>query len=463
MPIHHFLPLILAAGLLAGCATYQPKNLSPAATQGELQRRSLKDAGLQRFLATHGVPPSESDEWDLARLTLAAFYFSPELDLARAQLAEAEAGVRIASALPNPTFNFTPGYNQDATGGVTPWILGYALNLPLELAGNRGYRSADARQQAEAARASLAAAAWTARSAVRRALTDLDAAEGAVLLWREQTPLLAQAAQLIQTQVNAGESPSIEAVQARIALDRATLAAREADRAVALARSRLAEAIGVQLPALADVRLSYRGLANPSAPLAPAEAHRLAAQNRVDLLAALATYAASQSALQGEIARQSLDLAIGPGYQLDQGEGKWSLSLTLTLPLFHQNQGPIAAAQARRESAAAKFLALQHRVLAEVDRTAADYASAFGDLETVKTIRAGLAQQAGAIRAQQAAGEISRLDLTRAQIELADTARAELDARIRAARAVAAFEDAIQRPLEWPETAWRTATRPAGN
>ncbi len=188
-----------------------------------------------------------------------------------------------------------------------------------------------------------------------------------------------------------------------------------------------------------------------------------AAQNRADLLAALATYAASQSALQGEIARQYPDLSFGPGYQLDQGEGKWSLALGVTLPVFHQNQGPIAAARARREVAAARFLALQNRVLAEVDRAAADYVSALGDLATVKTMRANLDQQAKTIRAQHAAGETSRLELTRAQIELADHARAELDARLRVEQAIGAVEDAVQRPLAWPESAWRGLPRSAAN
>ena len=454
------LPLLVsfAAGALTGCTTYQPKELNPAATQARLEQRSLRDAGLQQFLAAHGQPAA--DEWDLARLTLAAFYFSPELDLARAQLAETEAGVRTAGARPNPKFSFAPGYNQDATGGVTPWILGYALDLPLELAGQRTHRTAEARQQAEAARLALAGTAWSARRAVRRALTDLHAAEAAAELWRKQKPLLTQAAQISEAQVKAGEVSPLQAAQARITLNRADLAVRESERAVALARSRLAEALGVPLAALNGMRVSYAALAAPAAPLAPAEARRWAAQNRADLLAALAAYAATESALQGEIARQYPDLSFGPGYQLDQGEGKWSLALGFTLPVFHQNQGPIAAAQARREAAAARFLILQNRVLAEVDRASADYASARGDLETITAMRTGLEQQTKTIRAQQAAGETSRLDLARSQIELADTDRAELEARVRVELALGALEDAVQRPLAWPESAWRAAARP---
>ncbi len=448
----------LLASALGGCTTYQARDLNPASTQARLEQRSLRDAGLLTFLTAHGQPAA-ADGWDLARLTLAAFHFSPELDVARAQVAEAEAGVRTAGARPNPTFGFTPGYNTAAGPGVTPWILDYVLDLPLELAGKRGYRTAEARQRAEVARFELARVAWSVRAGVRRALAGLHAAEATAALWREQAPLLAQAARLVDLQVQAGQVSPLEAAQARIALNRAELAARESDRAVAIARSQLAETLGLPLAALTDVTFSYRGLDEPGAPFDPVEARRWAAQNRPDLLAALAAYAASQSALQGEIARQYPDLSIGPGYQLDQGEGKWSLALSVTLPVWHRNEGPIAAAQAHREVAAATFLALQNRVLAEVERAAADYQAARGDLATVQTMGTNLEQQTRTIRAQQTAGETSRLELTRALIELADNARAGLEARLRVEQALGAGEDAVQRPLAWPDSAWRTASR----
>ena len=82
---------------------------------------------------------------------------------------------------------------------------------------------------------------------------------------------------------------------------------------------------------------------------------RLAALNRSDILGALADYAASQSALQLEIARQFPDMHIGPGYLLDQTDNKWTLGATLTLPVLNQNQGAIAEAKARREEMAARF------------------------------------------------------------------------------------------------------------
>lgn len=455
-----FVFLTLATGMLAGCATYHPKDIDLATSRIQLESRRLSDPGLLALLSAQGL--AVTHEWDLERLTLAAFYYSPELAGARARLAEMEAGVRTAKALPNPELNFTPGYNQDASGGVTPWILGYGLSMPLELGGKRAYRTAEARWQAEAARLDLAATAWKNRSAVRRALTELHAAQDMATLWREQQPLLAQAVKLVQAQVAAGEVSPLEAAQAGIALNRAELAARESERAVASARSRLAEAIGVSLTALDEIALSFASLGVAPTPLSTVQTRELAVQNRADLLSALAAYGASQSALQIEIARQYPDLLIGPGYQLDQGEGKWALSLGFTLPLFNRNQGPIAAAEARREGAAAQFMSVQNRVLAEVDRASGDYSAALEDLKTVQAMRANLVQQAKTIRAQQAAGETSRLDLARAQLELADNARAELEARQRAELAAAALEDAVQRPLAWTESAWRqTPSHPA--
>ena len=53
--------------------------------------------------------------------------------------------------------------------------------------------------------------------------------------------------------------------------------------------------------------------------------------NRADVRGALAEYAASQSALQLEIANQYPDLHLGPGYGWNTGnagDNKWSLGVS---------------------------------------------------------------------------------------------------------------------------------------
>lgn len=453
MPRSSWFLFVLSAGLFNGCVHYHPRELDPATERAQLESRTLSDPGLRAFLAARGQ--SVGAEWNVEQLTLAAFYYSPELDLARARLAELEAGVRTARALPNPGINITPGYNQDAAAGVTPWILAYGLNLPLDLGGGRALRTAEARWQEEAARLDLAANAWRTRRAVHRALIDLRAAEAAAAFWHEQQPLLTRAAQLAHVHAESGETSPFVAAQAQIALNRAELSAREGRRAVAHARSRFAETLGVNSAALEGIAFASEYLGATSSVPGLSEARVWASQNRTDVLSALAAYGASQAALQREIVRQYPGLNIGPGYQLDQGEAKWSLSLSFDLPLFHRNQGPIAAAEARRVGAAAQFLIIQNRALAEVDRAFADHAAAFDDLRTAQAMRASLQKQSATIAAQQQAGEISLLELIRVQLELADIARAELDSRTRAEQALAALEDALQRPLTWDESAWR--------
>ena len=71
---------------LAGCATFHPQPVSPEETAANFDARSLADEQLRAFLETNGVPvkvwPIRS--WDLDHLTLAAFYFNPDLAVARA-------------------------------------------------------------------------------------------------------------------------------------------------------------------------------------------------------------------------------------------------------------------------------------------------------------------------------------------------------------------------------------------
>ena len=452
-----FLFSALAAGLLAGCATYHPQAIDPANTQAQQASRTLDDAGLHTFLAENGHPIIA--DWDLDNLTLAAFYFSPALDGARAEYEAAKAGVVAARSLPNPSLNFTPGYNVDSGVGITPWILDYTLNLPLEL-GQRKNRAAETSYQQEISRLSLASKAWSVRVSLRQALIELRSAEKALDLWRKQKPILAEARELLEVQVRIGELSSFEASQDRMAFTRSTLEIHESERLVQNAIIRIAEVIGVPPASLESIGFSYQlGESLDSPAVEPAEARNWAAVNRLDLLAALASYSAGESALHGEIIRQFPDLSIGPGYQLDQGEGKWSLSLGFTLPVFNRNAGPIAAAQARRNGLAAQFLELQNRVLAEVNRAAVDMTAAQADMETVRSLHSEMSQQVKVSAAQYASGEISRIELARAQIELADFLRTELETTKRSEQAVVAFEDAVQRPLALPDTSWSIAPR----
>jgi hypothetical protein len=76
------------------------------------------------------------ETWDLNSLMLAAYFFNPDLDVARANVASAEAAIRTAAMKPNPLVSVGPGYESDPTA---PFIMGFNFDLPIETAGKRGY------------------------------------------------------------------------------------------------------------------------------------------------------------------------------------------------------------------------------------------------------------------------------------------------------------------------------------
>ena len=78
------------------------------------------------------------------------------------------------------------------------------MDVPIETAGKRKYRRAQAARLAEAARLNLANVAWQARGEVRLALLDLGAAEQHLTLLQRQVELQTNIVNLLQGQVKAG-------------------------------------------------------------------------------------------------------------------------------------------------------------------------------------------------------------------------------------------------------------------
>ena len=451
----------MTAGLLAGCTHFRSQPLAPAETAARLESRSLGEPALKGFLEKNlhrELTNWPAASWDFDMLTLAAFYYHPSLDVARGRWAVAEAVKITAGGRPNPTLNVTPGYNT-TTLTPSPWIpLGF-LDIPVETAGKRGYRIAQAAGLSEAARLNIASVAWQARSGVRRSLVALHAAQGAEVLLREQQGLQAENLGLLERQHEAGAVSAFEVSQAGIAADNARLGLRDAERQSAEARVQLAEAIGVPASALAGVKFSFEGWGQLAGEASVTDARRQALLNRSDILSGLADYAAIEAGLQLEIAKQYPDVHLQPGYQFDQGDSKWSLGITVELPVLNQNQGPIAEAKARRTEAAARFNALQAGVLFEIDRAVAGYHAALQKRADADELLARSQKQEQRSRAMFEAGEISKGDLVALRLQLSAAKMARLDGLIKSQQALAQLEDALQSPLGLPASVWQTSPR----
>ncbi len=435
----------------SGCKHFEARPLSADRAADAFQSRSLNDSGLRAFIATNAPtlasnwPPSS---WDLPLLTMAAFYYHPDLEMARAKLAAAEAAIITAGARPNPTFAFSPSYSGPPLEFFSPWTLGFMLDVPVETAGKRGHRIAQARRLANAARLNVVSVAWQVRSRVRGALLDWRAASLNEELLAKQESAQNKAVELLEGRFKAGQAPLSEVQLVRVAAAQTALQLRDAQRQSGQAHVRLADAIGVPECALTNVSLSVRPFDDLPVPQHALALRREALLHRADILGALAEYEASQAALQLEIARQYPDIHLGPGYTGNQGVNNYSLDFSLTLPVLDQNQGPIAEAEAHRREAAAAFTALQARATGELDAAFAGYHDALAKLKTADALLVARRERMQSTQRLFEAGASDHLEVLQTQTELYSGELQRASDLIEAQQALGALEDALQRPIE---------------
>ncbi len=443
--------VFLALASVSGCARYKyhPAPLSPPALAQSLEARSLDDPDLRAWMDhSAGSKPSSwpLQAWDLNSLTLAAFYFNPDLDVARANAAAADAAITTAAAKPNPSVSFAPGYQ---TPNPTQFITSFDFSLPIETAGKRGYRIANATQLSRASRLQLGQTAWVVRSRVRATLVDyLFAVQAAELLQKEEE-LRNMYVDLTERRFRAGEIPLPDVTAARIDQTALRLALRNAEGQVHTTHVALAAAIGISDSGLAGKSLIWPEANRPPSPASlPAQSLRSeAVQNRLDVQRALAQYEAAQAALQLEVARQYPDINLGPAYAYEEGSNFISLSLSAVLPLRNRNEGPVAEAEAQRKVVGSQLLAVQSTVIADTDRALAQYLAAYTTLDEAGRSVSQLQEQQRAATRMLQSGETEQLTVTAAKLQTSVAERARLDAIHQAQLSLGLVEDAVQRPI----------------
>ncbi len=444
-PLRIFLLPIL--GFFWGCTSYEARPIHPEELETEFRARTLTDPRLEAYLSPKA--PRHPPPWGLETLTLVAFYFHSDLDVARSRVSTADAVVVTGGMLPNPSVGANPLYVTNSGSGVSPWVLGLNVDIPIETAGKRGYRIEEAERLSAAARLALGEAAWMVRSRLRAALADHLLAAKELDLLREEVTARAEAADLTEKKLALGEVSRPDVQQAQIELSGSRLALRAAETKLSESRSVLASALGLPTKALEGVPLSWPDLETPPAletlPLSAVQ--RAGLLNRLDVQRTLAEYAAAEASLKLEIAKQYPDIHLGPGYEYDQGLNKFGIGFSATLPILNQNGGPIAEAEARRGEVGAKFLSVQSRAIGDTEQALARYQGARLELvEAEKTLTLLATREQAAKRAVDL-GEDERLTLAGLRVQRSVGARGRLEALRKLQSALGALEDSVQRPL----------------
>jgi outer membrane protein TolC len=328
-------------------------------------------------------------------------------------------------------------------------LLTLDFSFPIETAGKRGYRIHTAHNLSDAARLDLADSTWTALIAVRVALLNyIIASRNAELLHSEEKSRADQVT-ILEKVFAVGEIARTDVDLARLELSKTQVSLHTAEGQVGEANAALSAAVGVPMAGLEEAEFLWPGIDSPpsEASLSFHEVQRSAVLNRLDVRRSLAQYAAAESELQLQIAKQYPDINIGPGYTYEEKHSFFTVGFSTSVPLFNRNQGPIAEAEARRKEAAAAFMQTQAQVIARSERSLVVYSAALKELEEAQSLYQLQQNQLPIIQQTIRAGAANRLSLDGAEIQLFVVARARLDALGRAQRALGDLEDAIQSPL----------------
>lgn len=441
------LSVVAALSLLGGCAAqqYRAAPIVPATTAAQFESRRLADPALQSFVEKsvgHPVSPWPPQSWDLQTLALAALYFNPSLEIARARLATADAGMITARERPNPTLDLVPGV-------PSPYLLTQDILFVIELGGKRASRIQAAQNLDQATQLDLADAGWTTIMGTRLALLNYLAASQNLESTRAEEQVRADQISILQRVLTAGEITKTDVDTSRIELSKTAVAARIAEGQVADAKSALAASIGVPASALDGIQFSWPAFDTPppAESISPDRIRGDAVLNRLDVRRSLAQYAGAEAALDSEIAKQYPDIHLGPGYTLEERDNFFTIGLSASLPLFNRNQGPIAEAEGRRREAAAVFLQVQTQAIAKTDQALAAYEAALKEVDEAQSVYNLQEAQLQTVQQNVRAGTADQSDLDTIQIQLSILARTRLEAYAHAQQALGDLENALQFPL----------------
>lgn len=437
---------LIALGVIAGCAHDQPRPVSAVANADALVTRSIDAAAVRQLIeqqhpeAVATWPPSR---WTPELLTLAAIALHPDLDVARADWNVARAALRTAAERPNPTASI--GVEHKATGGNgSPWVTTLSLDVPIETAGKRGARIAQAKALTAAATADVDQALWNVRTRAANAAVDLATSRKLAELRRAEVTLRGEIVAMLEKRLALGEAAQPDVTRVR-SDDRASrLLLRDEEGRAAEREAALAASIGIARASLPPLDLTL-----PEVRAIDDVEHlrTLALTARPDVLAALARYDAAEEALRLEVRRQYPDIHVAPGLGWDQGAFKWALAASAEIPIFNRHEGPIAEAEARRDAEAAHLLAMQSRILGDLDAAVANEASARARLDEAERLVSAKNALVASARKTFEAGEIDRLALRNQEIEATLAGIDRWTAWFDLQRAHVAVEAAAEQPI----------------
>ena len=428
--------LILLATTLLGCVG-TPSHFGRRCVSCDLESRTCHALGPAPGSCQVCLPPGLNYEDGVSEdeAVVIALWNNAAYQELLAELGITKAEVIEAAQLANPRLwtVFPVGVKQ----------LEFMLYVPLEAIWLRPRRLAAAKLKSHETASRLVQDGLDLIRDVRVAYAELTLAQDRLRIAREGVHVNGRIADLALARVRAGSASELDASAARIDQLRQIQRAAALEHEVELARQHLRYLLGIDA---SEIRLEAIESRPPGELAHDADAlvdEALAV--RPDLQAAESAYQAAEQRVavaQREVWRVSAILpdANGRGEKgFEAGPG-----LDLTIPIFHQNQGAIAQAEAEMEKAGRHYRALRDKIALEVRQAYTRYFQAreslrMSDSEIVPSVEDAI------VKAEKAYlnGGTSLLLMLQTSRQLLDSQERRAEAAAQLHRAAAQLERSV--------------------
>ena len=456
--------LFIIVGALTSCATeqYQSKPITPQAALTRIQAQTPNSADFHAYLIKQGYKPSDLPiaTWGLRELTLCALFYHTKLDVAKAQYGLALATIDSAGIKQTPTLGGHVAHSNRKNDDLSPWAFGLQVEIPIQTTDKRTIKIEEAQHLAEAARLDIADTAWQIRLAIATDLLQLHENAANITQMNNALATHEKIVNMLKKRVAAGLNSNTELSNYQLAQQQLQFSLTMAQAKTAEIRAKLASDCGLTVENLnqlniqtldLDAALKQQQSVLSSATTSNALQEK-ALLNRIDIRRALAKYAAAESKIKLEIAKQTPDISLSPGLAFEFGDTIWSLGINALLSFAQKNKTMIAETKQLREIEAAQFEALQAQTLANLVQAQAQYQSAN---ETLTAQTQWLAAQTAQHNKQQAqfdAGLIDRLALSQSGLNQHQALLQLQSAQFAVLQAALHLEDVMQHPIEVTST-----------
>jgi outer membrane protein, heavy metal efflux system len=449
---------LVSISILSGCGKekYQAKPIEPVQIASKLNNKDIASVEFKSYLINLGFKESDLPfaNWGLNELTLCALYYHSKLDVAKAQLALANASLESSGLKQIPTLTGNLARSNQANGDIRPWAYSLNIEIPIETTQKRAIRIEEAQHLVEVARIDVADVAWQLRSQIAKDL----------LMYHEnmaQQQLLAQELKqqdvlikILEKRVQLGMVSNTELNAAKMQQQKSLFALNTEQSKAGEIIALLAADVGLNHEKFSQIKLKpldvnatlMQQASNLEGPTAKITQEN-ALLNRLDIRRGLAKYAAAEARIKMEVVKQTPDISLNPGFAFEFGDKVWSLGFSTLINLLNKNPTLIKEATQLREVEGAQFEGLQAKIIGDLDQHLAIYQASQENLKQVKQQQMVQMAYNQKIQRQFDAGLIDRLELTHNQMNTALIEKQLLAAQFKSLETALALEDMMQRPI----------------